>query len=165
MRQTGSDLLNHIWSPHVATTMIGISFAVAMAVQQNWTYSEILSDLAHGMTRGLFAKMLLGIALLVGATIGGATAGRFTIVKPNLPSLVRHLAGGALMGIGGLLIPGGNTGLALVGLPLLLPYAWLAFESICMTIYVALRLTNRGRLAVDASGSLSRFRPRSGGVN
>jgi hypothetical protein len=45
------------------------------------------------------------------------------------------------MGAGALLIQGGNTTLALVGLPLLFPYAWLAFMSICVTIYVALRLS------------------------
>jgi hypothetical protein len=117
LRQTGRGLLKHIWSPHVATTMIGITFVVTMAVRQSWTYSEVLSDLAHGMTSGLFAKMLLGIALLVGATAGGVTAGRFKIVKPDLASMARHLVGGTLMGVGGLLIPGGNTGLALVGLP------------------------------------------------
>jgi Sulphur transport len=117
--------------------------------------------LAHGMTSGLFAKMLLGIALLVGATAGGVAAGRLKIVKPDLASMARHLVGGTLMGAGGLLIPGGNTGLALVGLPLLWPYAWLAFMSMCMTIYIALRLRTRSRPAVDAG----RFRPRPGGVN
>jgi toxin CptA len=161
LRQTGRGFLKHIWSPHVATTMIGITFAVTMAVQQNWTYSEVVSDLAHGMTSGLFAKMLLGTALLVGATAGGVTAGRFKIVKPDLASMAHHLVGGTLMGAGGLLIPGGNTRLALVGLPLLWPYAWLAFTSMCVTIYIALRLRTRSRAAVDAG----RFRPRPGGLN
>ncbi len=161
LRQTGRDFLKHIWSPHVATTMIGITFAVTMAVQQNWTYSEVVSDLAHGMTSGLFAKMLLGTALLVGATAGGVTAGRFKIVKPDLESMARHLVGGMLMGAGGLLIPGGNTRLALVGLPLLWPYAWLAFMSMCVTIYIALRLRTRSGAAVDAG----RFRPRPRGLN
>lgn len=161
LRQTGRDFLKHIWSPHVATTMIGITFAVTMAVQQNWTYSEVVSDLAHGMTSGLFAKMLLGTALLVGATAGGVTAGRFKIVKPDLASMAHHLVGGTLMGAGGLLIPGGNTRLALVGLPLLWPYAWLAFMSMCVTIYIALRLRPRSRAAVDAG----RFRPRPCGLN
>ncbi|MNT83615.1 hypothetical protein D3C72_2235130 [compost metagenome] len=46
-----------------------------------------------------------------------------------------------MMGIGGTLIPGGNTGLVLVGMPLLWPYAWLAFASICITIYFAIHIT------------------------
>lgn len=161
LRQTGRGLLKHIWSPHVATTIIGITFVVTMAVQQNWTYSEVLSDLALGMTSGLFAKMLLGIALLVGATAGGVTAGRFKLVKPDLASMTRHLAGGTLMGAGGLLIPGGNSGLALAGIPLLWPYAWLAFTSMCVTIYIALRLRTRRRPTLDAS----RIRSESCSVN
>lgn len=161
LRQTGRGLLKHIWSPHVATTIIGITFVVTMAVQQNWTYSEVLSDLALGTTSGLFPKILLGIALLVGATAGGVTAGGFKLVKPDLASMARHLAGGTLMGAGGLLIPGGNTGLALAGIPLLWPYAWLAFTSMCVTIYIALRLRTRRRPTVDAG----RIRSESCGVN
>lgn len=164
LRRSGRGL-RHMWSPHVATTVIGITFVVTMAVQQNWTYSDVLSDLAHGMTSGLSAKMLLGIVLLVGATAGGITAGRFKIVKPDLASMARHLVGGTLMGAGGLLIPGGNTGLALVGLPLLWPYAWLAFMSMCMTIYIALRVKSRSRSGVDACGSLDCLRPGSGSTN
>jgi hypothetical protein len=165
MRRTGRSLWVHICSPHVATTIIGITFLVTMVTQPNWTYSEVLSDLAHGMTFGMRPKVLLGVALLAGAMLGGVTAGRFKIVAPDLAGIVRHLAGGILMGAGALLIPGGNTGLALVGLPLLWPYAWLAFMTICITIYVGLRLAVRGRPTVDDSGSLGRFRPRSGGMD
>ena len=38
------------------------------------------------------------------------------------------------MGWGSLLIPGSNDGLILLGLPLLLPYAYLAFATMCATI-------------------------------
>jgi hypothetical protein len=124
----------------VATTIIGIAFAVTTAAQQNWSYSEVLSDLSHGVMSGLHRKILLGVALLAGAILGGVTAGRFKIGAPDFARIVRHLAGGILMGAGALLIPGGNTTLALVGLPLLFPHAWLAFMSICVTIYIALRL-------------------------
>jgi hypothetical protein len=47
----------------------------------------------------------------------------------------------AMMGAAATLIPGGNLGLILVGMPLLWPYAWLAFASVCVTIYVAIRIT------------------------
>jgi len=42
------------------------------------------------------------------------------------------------MGWGSLLIPGGNDGLILVGMPLLWPYAWVAFAAMCATIAAAL---------------------------
>jgi hypothetical protein len=98
MRQTARALTEHIWSPHVATTIIGIAFVVTTAAQQNWTYSEVLSDLAHGVTSGLHRKVFLGVALLAGAILGGVTAGRFKIGNdrphPNCSSLRgRHTHG------------------------------------------------------------------------
>jgi heme exporter protein D len=43
-----------------------------------------------------------------------------------------------LMGWGSLLIPGSNDGLILIGIPLLRPYAWLAFASMIVVIAAAL---------------------------
>jgi toxin CptA len=134
-------VLAHVWSPHVATTVIGITFLVALVTAGNWTYSEFLSDLAHGVTLSWISKSLLYFALLGGAIFGGWTAGRLKHSSPDARSLLHRLGGGIMMGAGGTLIPGGNTGLILVGMPLLLSYAWLAFVAICATIYLAIRLT------------------------
>ena len=35
------------------------------------------------------------------------------------------------------MIPGGNDGLILVGMPLAWPYAWVAFLTMCVTIGIA----------------------------
>ena len=43
-----------------------------------------------------------------------------------------------MMGWGSLLIPGSNDGLILVGMPLLWPYAWVAFFTMCASIGLAL---------------------------
>jgi hypothetical protein len=56
-------------------------------------------------------------------------------------SLIRHLAGRLLMGVGGSVKPGGNTGLILLGMPMLWSYAWVAFVTICINIYLAIRMT------------------------
>ena len=42
------------------------------------------------------------------------------------------------MGWGSLLIPGSNDGLILVGMPLLWPYAWVAFATMCASIAAAM---------------------------
>lgn len=133
--------LAHIWSPHAATTIIGITFLVALVTVGPWTFTETLAGLAQGMTFELAPRLLLFAALLSGAMLGGWTAGRLRLVAPNTASVGRSLAGGAMMGAGGALIPGGNDALILVGMPLLLPYAWLAFASMCAAIYIAIRLT------------------------
>jgi hypothetical protein len=64
-----------------------------------------------------------------------------------------------IMGLGATLIPGGNTGLILIGVPLLQPYAWLAFLVICLTIFIAIRLSRRrvsgrSRNSVDEQAGL-----------
>ena len=40
--------------------------------------------------------------------------------------------------MGGLLVPGHNDGLILIGMPLLWPYAWVAFLMMCLSIGVAM---------------------------
>jgi toxin CptA len=66
--------------------------------------------------------------------------------------VLRCFAGGVLMGWGSLLIPGGNDGLILVGMPLLWPYAWLAFASMCVAIAAAQLLQRSLATAPAASG-------------
>jgi Sulphur transport len=127
-----------VWSPHAATIVIGVTFCVMLTVVGAWAYTDVLAELAHGMTRSTGARIALLTALLAGATLGGYTAGRFRATRVTIGQFVRCVFGGYLMGIGSLLIPGGNDGLILVGLPSLWPYAWLAFFTMCVTIAVAL---------------------------
>ena len=53
------------------------------------------------------------------------------------------------MGWGGLLVPGHNDGLILVGMPLLWPYAWIAFLLMCVSIGAALLIEKTAREAVE----------------
>ena len=73
-----------------------------------------------------------------GAALGGYTAGRFRSIRVSLQQVLKCFAGGVLMGWGGLLVPGHNDGLILIGMPLLWPYAWVAFLTMCLSIGVAL---------------------------
>ena len=92
-------------------------------------------------------EVLLLVALFAGAVVGGDTAGRFAHTPVTLRQVVRCFAGGVLMAWGSALIPGGNDGLILVGIPLLWPYAWLAFLTMCVSIALAKLL---GRIFVTA---------------
>jgi len=144
-----------LWSPHAATSVIGIVFVVMLLLVGAWAYTDALADLAHGMTQGLAGRLLLAVCLLAGATVGGWTAGRFRSLRIDASSAVRCLAGGALMGWGSLLIPGSNDGLILVGLPMLWPYAWAAFLTMCFSIGIAswiqARIEDRRRGAVSTT--------------
>jgi len=66
--------------------------------------------------------------------LGGHTAGRWRNTPPSFPQCAKCVGGGVLMAWGSLLIPGGNDGLILVGMPLLWPYALTACLTMCVTI-------------------------------
>lgn len=137
-QRVGRALATHVWAPHAATTVIGITFFVMLLAVGAWAYTDVLAELARGMASNLFARTLLLIALFAGAMLGGFTAGRFRSTRISINQLAKCFAGGVLMGWGSLLIPGGNDGLILVGIPLLWPYAWLAFFTMCVVIGIAL---------------------------
>jgi hypothetical protein len=113
-----------------------------------WAYTDVLAELAHGMSGALHVGALMAIALLAGAMVGGYTAGRMRWHPVSLVAVARCLAGGIFMAWGSLLIPGSNDGLILIGMPLLWPYAWAAFLTMCLT--VALAQTIQARLARHA---------------
>ncbi len=133
----------HLWSPHAATIVIGVTFLVMLVLAGAWAYTDVLADLARGMAHSVWARGALVLCLLTGAMAGGWASGRLRLTRPRLVPLVRCLAGGVMMGWGSLLIPGGNDGLILVGMPLLWPYAWAAFATMCICIGCAQWLQQR----------------------
>ena len=130
-------LAARIWSPHAATTVIGVTFVVMLLLVGGWAYTDVLAELARGMSASVGARTVLALALLAGAALGGWTAGLFRSTRLSPTQLLRCVVGGVLMGWGSLLLPGGNDGLILVGMPLAWPYAWLAIATMCATIAAA----------------------------
>ena len=119
-------LAAHLWTPHRATAMIGIAFVVMMLTVGSWAYTEALAAWARGMASNIVAKTALFVGLLLGAVVGGWGAGAMRGGMPPVSAIIRCTLGGMLMGAGSVLIPGGNDGLILIGLPLLQPHAWAA---------------------------------------
>jgi toxin CptA len=138
-RRSGRGTTEHIWGPHESTILIGITFTILFVSVGAWTYTDLLMRLAHGMANHVDWQLALFAALLLGAVLGGWAAGRLSSRLPNMTGLVRCFTGGMLMGWGSALIPGGNDGLILVGMPLLMPYAWVAILTMCGTIWIALK--------------------------
>jgi toxin CptA len=137
------ELRSYVWSPHVATGVIGVTFAILLLVVGPWNYTDYLAELARRMPHDGFSRGLLLAALFLGAMVGGWTAGRIKPVLPTTFALVRCLAGGFMLGFGGSLVPGANDGLILLGLPLLYPHALLALAGMLVTISAALLLERR----------------------
>lgn len=136
-------LAAHIWTPHRATAVIGIVFAISLIAIGPWAYTYALLSLAQGKIEGVIVKLVLLVMLFVGALVGGWTAGRLELRAPTLETAMRCLGGGVLMGWGSLLIPGGNDELLLVGIPLLQAYAWVAVASMAVAIALGLAVERR----------------------
>jgi toxin CptA len=137
-RRARGALRMKVWAPHAATIVIGITFVITLLAVGRWAYTDVLADLATGATATLGIGLLLLVALFAGALLGGWTAGGWRPIAPATAQLARCMAGGALMAWGSLLIPGSNDALILIGIPLLLPYAWFAFAAMCVTIAAGL---------------------------
>lgn len=142
-----------LWTPHAATTAIGLAFLAMLLLVGAWAYTDALAELAQGMSMGLAARLGLFACLLAGALLGGWHAGRWSRTLPPAGAWVRCFAGGLLMGWGSGLIPGGNDGLILVGLPLGWPYAWVAFAVMVATVALAIRLSAVRRCPVPAASA------------
>jgi Sulphur transport len=118
--------------------VIGIAFFFMLLLVGSWAYTDVLAELARSMmAASLLARGMLLAFLLLGAVLGGWSAGLLRSTRISARGLLACFAGGMLMGWGSLLIPGGNDGLILVGMPLLWPYAWLAFATMCISIACA----------------------------
>ena len=139
------------WSPYVATAVIGLSFLVGTICFDRWTYMDFLGDLFNRTAQEKLVGLVLAAVLLAGAVLGGYVGGNLNFIRPTLASLSRCLAGGAVMGVAAGVIPGGNAALVLAEMPLLWPYAWLAFASMCVAVLAAV-LSKHLSLLRDHSG-------------
>jgi Sulphur transport len=137
LKRAGLALAQRVWAPHAATILIGVTFLVMLVLVGAWAYTDLLAELARGMAANPLARSLLLLVMLLGAAAGGWTAGRWRSTPVSAVQALRCLTGGALMGWGSVLIPGGNDGLILIGMPLLWPSAWVAIGVMVLVIGIA----------------------------
>ncbi|WP_156257184.1 YeeE/YedE thiosulfate transporter family protein, partial [Sandarakinorhabdus oryzae] len=141
----------YLWHPHRATLLIAVTFVVTMLTVGAWAYTDALTALARAMNAQLGLRGVMVLALLGGAIGGGWLNGTLRPVPVRSADLVRCLAGGGLMGLGAVLVPGGNDGLIMVGLPLLQAQAWVAVPAMAITIALAILASQRWPLAKRAA--------------
>jgi toxin CptA len=127
--------------------LIAVTFVITMLTVGAWAYTDALTALARAMNAQLGLRGVMVLALLGGAIGGGWLNGTLRPVPVRRADLGRCLAGGGLMGLGAVLVPGGNDGLIMVGLPLLQAQAWVAVPAMAITIALAIWTTQRWPLA------------------
>lgn len=137
-----------LWNMHNSTLVIGAAFFVLALSAGPWTYPEALARAAHSGALPLALDIVLSVALLLGAVAGGWRMQRLAGWNPS--AALACFGGGALMGIGSAMIPGGNDNLTLVGIPMRQAYAWLAIAAMALAIWAGLHVKARLRtLAAD----------------
>jgi len=142
--------LAHLWHPHRATLLIAITFVATLLSVGQWAYTDALAAIARAMDGRVGLRGAMVLALLGGAILGGWLAGKIRQVRPTTSDVLRCLGGGALMGAGGMLVPGSNDGLIMVGLPLLQPHAWIAVATMTLTIATPLAVARHLRRPAGA---------------
>jgi uncharacterized membrane protein YedE/YeeE len=94
------------------------------AVPVNYVPAAHLTVDGNGETSGFLVALIAGT--LLGAGIAARQAGRWRLEGFALDDdLVRHLAGGAVMGVGGTLVGGCTLGAGIGGTAMAAPAAWL----------------------------------------
>lgn len=132
------------WHPSFAMAAIGLSSALLMIAFAPWPYSAVLLEIgARAEVNQLGLRLLLAALFLIGAGLAARLAGTLKVVTPDKWDIAEKAFGGALMGAGAFLIPGGNDALVLTGLPHLFGYAAIAYAAMAIAIAAALIVRKR----------------------
>jgi hypothetical protein len=141
--------VNH-WRPAVAMAVLGIAGGLLYATAGEWTYLAVLSDRSAALVRAGdatlgWAPFLVSAALVAGGVLAAVLSGRFAWQRGEPGMVLRRIAGGVLMSGSAAVLPGGNDALLLYGLPSAVPYAFVGYAvmilSLCAIIH-ALRWRN-----------------------
>jgi hypothetical protein len=111
----------HEWSPLRAMAVIGLSNGLLLVLARSWPYTSLLMQLARGGGTDVGQHALMAETFILGAVSGGVALHRFELHIGRARDWLRALLGGAIMGAGAVLVPGGNDAMLLVGVPLALP--------------------------------------------
>lgn len=136
LRQGLAVLAGKAWPSSLTMAVIAFASVGLIAILTHWTYTGLLTDFATGHAPSGALRAALAAVFLGGAIVGAVSAGRFRWRGASWGDVAARVLGGGLMGVGATLIPGGNDGLIVMGLPLLLAGPMLAYAS--MTAIVLL---------------------------
>ena len=133
-----------VYTLSAGAALVGLSNAVIVEVTGSWSFSStILCEVeARSGTSCAHPMLAWGIvsAAILGMTFSSLQRGSFKLTVPPVLMGLRHGAGGLLMGMGTVLIPGGNDGLILFAIPSLSPHAIPAYAGIFAGILIMMAM-------------------------
>ena len=125
-----------------AALVIGVTSSVIFLLFGSPGYTVTLQNLVQGLfgngkLPGAAAAVLL-IAMLVGMLASTLQRGSFRLDWRPERSWLRNIFGGALMGLGTAMLPGGNDALVLYGIPTFSPHALPAYGALIVGVALGL---------------------------
>lgn len=140
------------WAFGASMIGLGITGGLLYALSPAWTFADLIQrGLPLRMSPTGEVALVAVIASVAGAITASVRQGRLRLQRPTAAGILRSIAGGALMGIGIGLIPGGNDALILAAMPTLSPGGIVAY--LVMTTTIVFGFEARDRLARNgASG-------------
>lgn len=132
------------WSPLLAMTLIGGASGALFALDRNWPYTTLLTDIARGTFDDAGTRAALAFVVLAGSSIAARRGGLFAVRRGSAGQWAKALASGIVMGLGASLVPGGNEAMLYTGLPLLLPNLAAAY-AVSMVVLILLAFASERR--------------------
>lgn len=131
-----------VYTLSAAAALLGGANAVLLLSTGPWSFTGTLlcAMETHTMARcsSPTVPLLVLVAALSGMALSSWQRSSFRLQRPEPRQMARHAAGGMLMGVGAVYIPGGNDGLILFGIPSLSPHAIPAYLGILAGIAAVL---------------------------
>lgn len=120
---------------------LGTTGGALYAIAPDWHYVDLARrGLSLTMATPDESVILTFAASIAGAVTAALRQGSWRLQRPTLTDIARSLIGGAFMGVGVALIPGGNSGLVLAAIPALSPGGVVAYLMMMVAIFLGLSI-------------------------
>jgi uncharacterized protein len=115
------------WPIWQSMTLVGIINGLLVWLAHDWSYTSLFAHIAKHDVALMSVGSASFVVLIGGAVTGAMVSNQWHLRAGTLREWLSAAGGGVLMGVGIVLIPGGNDKMLLIGLPLVLPHLILAY--------------------------------------
>lgn len=146
-RDDGLSLLAAHWPLSLAVLLLSLANAFLLLIGGPWSFTATVLCATHAAVLDACEQgmrlWLISLAAVTAMALSARLRHSFRLRGLRAGAALRHLMGGAAMGAGAALIPGGNDGLIFFGLPALSPHALPTYVGIVFGTWLALETMRR----------------------
>ncbi|MFM9852127.1 MAG: YeeE/YedE thiosulfate transporter family protein [Sphingomonadaceae bacterium] len=127
LKSVPADFNTAQWPIWQSMTIVGIINGLLVWLAHDWSYTSLFSHIAKHDVRWISVGSASFVVLIGGAVTGAMVSNQWHLRAGAPREWLLAAGGGVLMGVGIVLIPGGNDKMLLIGLPLVLPHLIIAY--------------------------------------